>query len=160
MIAIRKLEARDRESFQAFIRELSGESRVNRFLAPVQELAPAVLGVLTQPDQARHVALVAVEGDRIIAEGRYVTLEDGRRGEFAIAVADERQRQGIGSRMLGVLMAAARRAGLAILEGDVLRSNAPMLGLMRRAGFRLKPAPGNAGIVVAECELGRTSMAA
>ena len=121
------------------------QSRLNRFLFPVRELAPATLQALTQPDQARHVGLIALDGAAIIGEGRYVALGDSGRGEFAIAVADEWQRQGIGARILGALTAAARRAGLAILEGEVLHSNAAMLKFMRRAGFRLGSAPATAG---------------
>lgn len=150
MIAIRPIDQQDRNAFQAFVRELSPESRANRFLCPVQELGPASLQALTQPDQARHVGLVAVEGERIIGEGRFVALGDSGRGEFALAVTDEWQRQGIGARLLGALTLAARRAGLAILEGEVLGTNSAMLKFMRRAGFRLKSCPGDARLTHVE----------
>jgi acetyltransferase len=153
VITFRPIVAQDREAFQAFVRGLSLESRLNRFLFPVRELAPATLEALTQPDQARHVGLIALDGAEIVGEGRYVALGDSGRGEFAIAVTDEWQRQGIGARILGALMAAARRAGLAALEGEVLRSNAAMLKFMRRAGFRLSNCPGDARLTLVEREL-------
>jgi GNAT superfamily N-acetyltransferase len=129
---------------------LSPESRTNRFLYPVQELAPAALQALVQPAPSRHVALVATEGDEIVGEGRYVALGDSGQGEFAIAVTDEWQRQGIGARLLGALTADARRAGLALLRGEILRSNAAMLKFMRRAGYRLEVCPGDATLAIAE----------
>jgi acetyltransferase len=153
VIALRPIAAQDREAFHDFVRELSPESRTNRFLAPVRELAPAALALLTRPDQVRHIGLVACDGGRIIGEGRYVAREDGSRGEFAIAVADIWQRQGIGARLLGALSAAARRAGIAVLEGEILRTNAAMLKFVLSAGYRFRTCPGDARLTIAEREL-------
>jgi len=139
MIALRPLCAQDSAAFQQFVRGLSPESRLHRFFVPLRELAPGLLASLTQPDPSRHVAVAAVEGDRIIGEGRFVALGDSGRAEFAIAVADEWQRQGLGARLLGSLTSAARQAGLTVLQGDVLRTNSAMLGLAARAGFSRKP---------------------
>jgi len=153
MIALRPLVPQDSAAFQQFVRGLSLQSRLHRFLVPLSELAPALLAALTRPDQRHHVALVAVENSTIIGEGRYVDLREDGRAEFAIAVADAWQRQGIGARLLAALAAAAQRARLAFLEGEILRTNGTMLGFVRRAGFRLKPCPGDARLVVAELEL-------
>lgn len=150
MIEIRPLRPADGEAFQGFVRGLSPQSRCNRFLHPVRELAPGALRALTEADQAGHVALVATDGGAIVGEGRYVAEGDGGRGEFAIAVADEWQRQGLGARLLGALVAAARRASLSGLHGEVLKSNVAMLRFMERAGFRLRSCPGDATLAIAE----------
>lgn len=152
-ITLRPLRPEDRAAFAAFVQGLSPASRLNRFFAPVRELAPPVLEALTHPDQQRHVAFVATEGGEIVGEGRYVALGDSGRGEFALSVADDWQRQGIGAKLLGALTHAARRAGLAALEGEVLRVNAPMLKFMARAGYRLRRCPGDATLTIAEREL-------
>ncbi len=154
MIRIRPLVAGDGEAFRSFVQGLSPESRTNRFLAPVRELAPASLQALLHADQAGHVALVATEGDEIVGEGRYVAIGDTGEGEFAIAVADEWQRQGVGARILGALLAAARRASLSALHGEILRSNTAMLRFMARTGFRLRDCPGDATLAIAERALG------
>jgi len=39
------------------------------------------------------------------------------------------------------LIEAAAQAGLEVIEGDILASNEPMLGLMRALGFSLASAP-------------------
>ncbi len=153
MIAIRPIAAQDQDAFQAFVRGLSPESRTNRFLVPVKELAPASLQALTRTDHAGHVALVATEGAQIVAEGRYVALGDSGRGEFAMAVADRWQRRGIGARILAALMSAGRRAGIAFLEGEVLRTNAAMLEFAHRSGFRFRACPGDASLAVVERDL-------
>lgn len=153
MIALRPLCPQDAFAFQKFVRELSPESRLHRFLFPVRELAPRLLAALTRPEQPCHVALAALEGSTIIGEGRYVALGDSGRAEFAIAVADPWQRKGVGALLLEALSDAARRAGLATLQGEVLRTNAAMLAFTRRAGFRLKICPGDATLAIAERDL-------
>jgi acetyltransferase len=150
MTSIRPIVPEDRDAFQAFVKGLSPEARTNRFFYPVRELGPAALDALVKADQSRHVGLVAVEGDEIVGEGRYVTHDDGRHGEFALAVADRWQRRGLGRRLMDTLVGAAQRAGLAALEGDVLRTNAAMLEFVRRAGFRLRLSPGDARLTIAE----------
>ena len=152
MITLRSLGPGDGAAFQDFVRGLSLESRLHRFLQPLRELAPGTLAALTQPDQSRHVAMAAVDGDTIIGEGRYVALGNSGRAEFAIAVTDEWQRNGIGARLLGALMGAARQAGLAALEGEVLRTNTAMLKFAGRAGFRMK-ASADARLTVVERNL-------
>jgi acetyltransferase len=153
-VTFRPLGPQDGTAFQQFVRGLSLQSRMDRFLGPVRELSPQLLARLTQPSQPHHVALAAVDDSTIVGEGRYVALDNGRRAEFAIAVADSWQRHGIGARLLGALISAARRAGVAILEGEILRTNVPMLEFVRRAGFRLAACPGDARLVVARLTLG------
>jgi acetyltransferase len=150
MTGLRPIVPGDRAAFQSFVRGLSHDTRTNRFLTPVQELSPAMLDAMTQADQGRHVALVATEGDRIIGEGRYVSLAANGRAEFALAVADDWQRQGIGAKLLGALVAAARQAGLRALEGEVLRTNTAMLRFVQRAGFRLTNCAGDARLLMTE----------
>lgn len=152
-ITLRPLGPQDACAFQQFVRALSPESRLHRFLFPVRELAPRLLAALTRPEQPRHVALGAFEGATIIGEGRYVALGDSGRAEFAIAVADRWQRKGVGARLLEALSHAARRAGLAMLEGEILRTNQAMLAFTRRAGFRVKICPGDATLAIAERDL-------
>src|SRR5689334_19186320 len=115
---IRPITGADADAFQAFVQGLSIDSRTNRFLFPVRELSPASLQALTQADQQRHVALVALAGEVIVGEGRYVVLGDTGKAEFALAVADGLQRTGIGGRLIHALLEMARRAGLSALEGD------------------------------------------
>jgi acetyltransferase len=150
MITLRPIGPRDARAFQAFIQGLSMQARLNRFLFPVKELGPSSLAALTQADQRGHVGLVALEGDRIVGEARYVELGDTEHAEFALAVADERQRRGVGTLLLGALMEAAERASVIALEGEILRSNTAMLEFMRRKGFRLKSCLGDARLLVAE----------
>jgi acetyltransferase len=61
---------------------------------------------------------------------------DGTTAEFALAVTDDWQRQGLGAALLARLCAGAKAAGYRALEGHILGENADMLGLAARLGFR------------------------
>ena len=155
---IRPITSLDATAFQAFVQGMSVESRTNRFLFPVRELSPASLRALTHADGQRHVGLLALEGQRIVGEGRYVVLEDSGKAEFALAVADERQRIGIGTRLLQALVDAARRAHLQTLEGDILRTNRAVIQFLRKQGFELRSCAGDARVLLAEKQLERAHL--
>jgi len=156
-VTIRPIRAEDAESEQAFVRRLSPEAKHFRFMQTLNELTPRMLAQFTQIDYAREMALVAVmeEGgvNTQLGVARYTINPDGRTCEFAIVVSDEKQRQGIGSRLMTALMAAARRQGLEVMAGLVLAGNKPMLDLMRELSFSVEVDPDDPGVVVVERRL-------
>ncbi len=144
-VTVRPILPQDAEPSQAFVRRLSRESRRRRFLGALNELSPLTLERLTQVDYRHHLALVAevIAGGEVIliGEARYACTDDAPGAEFALAVADEWQGQGIGARLLESLLHAARSAGIRRLFGEVLHDNEPMLHLARRARFGCEPHP-------------------
>lgn len=58
-----------------------------------------------------------------------------------MVVDDRWQRQGIGHKLMDVLMDAARAKGIRLMEGEVLKSNRNMLKLCASLGFRIEPHP-------------------
>ena len=132
-VSVRPIRPEDTELEQAFVDGLSDESRYFRFMGPLGRITPLMLARFTQIDYDREMALVAVSGDntdaaRILAAARYVGDPDGGGCEFALTVADEYQRQGIGRRLMDLLIRVARDRGLTRMQGDVLRENKKMLG--------------------------------
>jgi len=142
-IVIRPIRPEDAEIEQEFIRNLSEESRYYRFISTVRELPQRMLVRFTQIDYDREMALVAVtqRGGRDIQIGvaRYTIDSGGETCEFAIAVADDWQKRGIGGRLMVNLMDAAREKGLRRIEGDVLTANTRMLRFMQALGFEVLP---------------------
>jgi acetyltransferase len=146
---------------QRFVRELSPTSRYRRFHSALSELSDAALAYLTQVDYRWHLALLAETFDddgneRQVAEARYVRRsEPGEMhvADFAIAVADGWQGQGLGARLLTVLADSALRAGLQRLEGSVMADNEPMRALISGRGGRLRADPDDARLLVATLEL-------
>ena len=147
-ILIRPIGPEDAEREQAFVRGLSTESRYFRFMSALRELPPDMLYRFTHPDFQRELALVAVVGEdaasRLVGVARCVADPDGTGAEFALAVADEWQNRGVGTRLLGELMCAARAIGLQRIWGEILATNVRMLGLMAALGFEIESAPGDA----------------
>jgi len=84
---------------------------------------------------------------------RRVTTTVEETCEFAIVVSDEKQGQGIGSRLMTKLMAAAREHGLKAMEGFVSASNKPMLTLMHELSFSIEHLPEDPDIVLVERRL-------
>jgi GNAT superfamily N-acetyltransferase len=95
-----------------------------------------------------------------VGEARFVVLEDGARAEFAIAVAEDHRRQGLGRRLLAEMVQAAEGAGVLALEGEVLRTNRPMLEFLQASGFRIRSCQGDARLLLAERVLTQEQKAA
>lgn len=135
---LRPIRPEDAQIEQEFVRNLSAESRYYRFMDAVRELSPRMLEHFTRVDYDRHLALIAVAetggGETQLGVARYVA-DDRRRCEFAIVVADNWQRKGLGELLMRALMDAARAAGMAVMEGEVLASNSKMLQFVARLGF-------------------------
>ena len=137
---LRAIRPEDADALQRFVRELSAESRYFRFLSTMAELSPAMLARFTQIDYDREMAIIAVipndqGGERIIGVARYLLNPDAVTSEFALAVADEYQGQGIGSALMKRIATIARERGLKAVIGLVLGNNRDMLALMHSLGF-------------------------
>ena len=138
-VTARPIRPDDAQIEQAFVRGLSADSRYSRFMGQVPELTPEMLERFTHnhfPHDFALIVTVPVDGgEKEIAVARYIMLEDARRCEFAIVVADEWQRRGIASLLMRALMKFARDAGIRYMEGYVLAANRKMLDLMTSLGF-------------------------
>jgi GNAT superfamily N-acetyltransferase len=141
-VTVRAIRPGDGAGLQAYLRGLSDESRRNRFLGAVSELAPTELDRLTRMDRPDGLALVAVEGAsgdaEIIAEAVQATAPGSARCEIALSVGEAWRRRGLGTLLLRDLECRARSLGARILFGEVLRTNVAMKGLARKAGFAIR----------------------
>jgi len=153
-LTIRPIRPEDAESEAAFVRDLSVEAKRFRFMGTVNELSAEMLARFTQIDYRREMALVAEVGAgreaRQHGVARYAINPDNTSCEFAIVVSDRLQGQGIGTRLMKGLFAAARDHGLTKIEGAVLRENAPMLHLMEELDFTVTPDPDDHEVMVVE----------
>lgn len=138
-VACRPIRPEDAAIEQAFVRGLSADSRYSRFMGEVSELTPEMLERFTHNHYPHDYALIVTRpggaGEEEIAVARFISLDDPKRCEFAIAVADDWQHHGIGHRLMRVLMDHARAGGLRYMEGYVLATNRKMLHLMEALGF-------------------------
>jgi RimJ/RimL family protein N-acetyltransferase len=136
-IEIRAIRPEDRQALAEGMRRLSPESRYRRFLAPLDRLSEGQLTYLTEVDHHDHEALVAVEvpSGRGVGVARFVRSEsDPEVAEVAVAVADDRHGQGIGSELLHRLTERARQEGISRFSGSILEENRPMRELLAELG--------------------------
>ncbi|MBF0256125.1 MAG: GNAT family N-acetyltransferase, partial [Gammaproteobacteria bacterium] len=125
-----------------FVENRSAESRYFRFMQSLDKLSPLMLARFTQIDYDREMALIAIINEntpqaRILGVVRYVSNSDRHSCEFALTVADEWQRKGIGRHLMQRLMFVARDRGIEVMEGEVLANNSKMLRLCQDLGFRI-----------------------
>ena len=157
-VTLRPLRPEDVEIEAAFVSGLSAETRHNRLLGGAIAITREYLERLTNVNYERDMALAAtvmLEGEeRLIAVARYVLDADDRACEFAIVVADAWQGRGIGKRLLGKLVAVARRRSVPRMYGDVLSTNRAMLELVKRLGFILSRHPDDPTLTRATLDLG------
>ena len=158
-VTVREVRADDAERMQAALRAMSAESRYSRFMSAMRELSPKMLEKATHPDAERELQLVAVAGEgaeqKIVGGARYAAGSGSRDCEFALALIDDWQGQGLARQLLETLMRVARTRGFERMEGYILRSNAPMLGLAKRLGFACVEYDEDPGVQMVRCELAR-----
>ena len=157
-VTIRPIRPEDRDIEQAFVSNLSPNSRYLRFFSAVRDLSPQMLDRFTHVDYPRQMALIATvqaEGKELeIGVARYAPGSSGNAVEFAVVVADEWQGLGIGRELLRHLFDTARLAGFERIEGLVLKSNKNMLQLCNRLGFTVNRYPDDAALVRVVKEIG------
>jgi RimJ/RimL family protein N-acetyltransferase len=138
-VTVRAIRTDDADRLAAAVLSLSPESRYSRFFTPVPRVSSQMLQRATHFNAETELQLVAVtgegSGERIVGGARYGATETAGDCEFAVAVVDDWHGRGLARLLLETLMRAARDRGFARIEGYVLATNGPMLGLAKVLGF-------------------------
>ena len=137
-VHVRPVRAEDARAVRAFFERLSPKSIALRFFSSFPDLDRAVRWA-TQVDQ-HHYGLIATSSadGRVVAHAGWETDPDHpERAEVAFAIADAMQHNGLGTILLGQLIEAADRAGVAVLNAEVLPQNHRMLHVFHDSGFPL-----------------------
>jgi acetyltransferase len=136
-VHLRAIRPDDAARERAFVAAMSDTSRYYRFMHSVSALSDEMIARFTQLDYDREMALLALTPDEsvIVGVARYSPNADGKSVEFAIAIGDQWQGRGLGEQLMQNLIACARDAGYAEIEGTVLHANQAMVALANRLGF-------------------------
>lgn len=159
-LALRPLRPEDAHALQDFVRRLSDESRLMRFMSAVRELTPEMMARLTQLDYDREMALVAVApasgqgsrenvgdtGREVAGVAHYAANPDERSCEFAVVVADDWQGRGLGGELMRRIVELARGRGFTHMEGITRSDNRAMQTLSRQLGFSVSSDPEDAAL--------------
>ena len=134
---IRVISPNDKQGLVDGFERLSEESRYRRFLAPRGRLSDTELRYFSEVDHHDHEALVAVnpQSGQGVGVARYVRdKHDPSVAELAVAVVDDWQGQGIGSRLTAALADRARAEGIRSFSALVLADNQRALNLLDDLG--------------------------
>jgi RimJ/RimL family protein N-acetyltransferase len=135
-IALRAIRPDDAPRLIAMYDHLSRHTAYQRFFTVMRRLPPDWARILTGVDYRRRLALIAEHdapsGPEIVGVGRYEPTDRDDTAEVAFVVQDAWQGQGLGTRLLLDLLAAAEARGIKRFCAWVLGDNARMLGLLAR----------------------------
>jgi len=132
MTHIRRVRPGDRAALAAMLERCTDQTRYRRFHGVVGSFPARYLDSALAGDPS-HFALVAWTPGAIVALASCVTLEDGT-AELGILVEDARQRHGLGTRLLRLLVEHADRGGRQILHAAVLAEQPWILRLLSAYG--------------------------
>jgi GNAT superfamily N-acetyltransferase len=118
-----------------FHSRLSARSVYRRFFSAHPTLSDSEVARFTHVDFVDRLALVALDGERLVAVARYERRPGTDEAEVAFVVADEYQHQGIGTLLLERLADAAWHRGITRFVAETLTENREMLGVFLDVGF-------------------------
>ena len=159
-VQVRAPHAPDVPRLASFFAALAPLSRRHRFHGAVNRIPDDVLRTMIEIDPRRQLAVVvetvfeapAATVSPLVAEARLAFDADRGEGEFALAVADDWQGAGLGSRLLNLLSRQARALGLDTLVGRVEDDNDAMLALLRGAGAVIRRDRDERSVLLARIE--------
>lgn len=142
-LTIRPIRPEDEAAHSALIAGMTADDLRLRFFGAVSGFDHTQLARMTQIDYDREMALIATtgEGSAGVTLGvvRTITDPDNECAEFAVAVRSDLKGKGLGRMLMERMVAYVRARGTRWIVGEVLRENAPMLGLVKKLGFAMSP---------------------
>ncbi|KAA0235609.1 MAG: hypothetical protein JJLCMIEE_00520 [Acidimicrobiales bacterium] len=135
-VHLRPIRPADAPRERAFLEGLTPATLYLRFHGAKKAVSDQEIEHFTNVDYEDRMALVAEQGDDIIAIGRYDRIPgSARSAEVAFVVADAHQGRGIGTLLLEHLAAVASSNGLEHFVAYVLPENTAMRRVFQDAGF-------------------------
>jgi GNAT superfamily N-acetyltransferase len=133
VVRIRPIRPEDAPALVEFHGGLSDRTVYRRFFFDHPKLAAPEVERFTAVDYEDRLALVAEVDGRLIAVARYDRTDTGE-AELAFVVADDFQRQGLGTLLFQDLVRAAADRGIGSFVAYTQPGNTEMLGVLTGSG--------------------------
>ncbi|MDR3387595.1 MAG: GNAT family N-acetyltransferase [Rudaea sp.] len=144
-VLVRPIRKSDASIERTFIERLSPESRHFRFLGYFKSPSDELVKRMTDIDDERDMAFVALvhdEGEKKeVGVSRYSVATDGTSCECAVAVADEWHGRGLGALLMRHLIEVARSRGIKKMCSIDSSDNSGMRDLAAYLGFKRQTDP-------------------
>lgn len=150
VVEMRPIRPEDEQLYPDFFTEVTPEDLRLRFFAPIKDFTHAFLAKLTQLDYERAIAFAAIEKatGRLLGVVRLHADPDHLTGEYAILLRSNLKGQGLGWKLMKLMIEWAEADGLAAVKGEVLRENRTMIQMCEALGFSVKSSPDDESIAV------------
>ena len=126
-----RLEESDGEVVEGLLERLSPASVYRRFFSPSVRLEQFKASLFTT-ERYRRAAIAAMEGDAVVGVAQYSRRVGSDDADMAIVVADDCQRQGIGTRLVVALADLAASEGIKSFAVSIQGDNFAALRLFNR----------------------------
>ncbi len=137
-VRFRAIKPSDEEEMRRLFYRFSSESVYYRYFTHVKAMPHSKMQKYVNVDYRNTMAIVGLVGDvgagKIIAEARYVKLDNSAHADVAFIVDEDYQGKGIASYLYRQLIRLARERGIQGFTADVLTSNASMMKVFERYG--------------------------
>ncbi|WP_342804376.1 GNAT family N-acetyltransferase [Alteromonas sp. M12] len=155
-VTIRPISIDDQNIEAEFVKNLSAQSKHNRFMEGIRELSPSMLKKMCDIDYVNNMAYIATieeDGNEIeIGVCRYVNGKQKNEREMALVVADKYQHLGIGTELFNHLYVHARANCIKRLYSIDLRSNTKMHKFAQSVGMKMELDPEDDALVIYSIE--------
>jgi acetyltransferase len=140
-VFFRPIKPEDEKLLRKFLEKITLEDLRLRFFAPIKEFSDIFIARLTQLDYARAMAFIAIDEatGEMLGVVRLHIDANFEAGEYAVLVRSDLKGQGLGWKLMELMIAYARSEGLQRIEGEVLAENTSMLEMCHELGFQIAP---------------------
>jgi acetyltransferase len=146
-LTVRRLQANDGPLLVRFFHMLSPQTRLQRYLRPLDTVSPRWVRqharIIARRNPALQIGLLALlplraRGELVAGAQLVRPATDSQEAELGIVVRDDFQRRGIGGQLLRLLLEQGRAAGLQRVSATMYAENEAMWRALRRLGLPLR----------------------
>ena len=139
VVRFRPIKPSDVDEMRRLFYRFSDRSVYYRYFSPVKAMPHSEMQEYVNVDYRKTMSIVGLIGEPgigdIIAEARYVALDDKPYADVAFIVDEAYQGKGIASYLLNLLIESAKERGFKGFTADVLADNRSMLKVFEKAPY-------------------------
>jgi len=140
-VRFRAIRPSDEEGMRRLFYRFSDEAVYYRYFSPVSSMPHAKMQAYVNADCNKTLSVVGLVGEpghgEIIAEARFVKLDDRPFADIAFIVDEKYQGMGIATYLFKMLIRLSRERGLHGFSADVLPSNRAMVRVFEKGGVQI-----------------------